>query len=109
MKTANIEEKNLRNLRNFNEIFSKNVTFDNINRQKKCRISPSLHKICFLKPPSHFRVNQICKYTDTGLPCWAALFYLKYFVAFPPLMMQDSLSFNIVLIQAIKSSPNCNF
>ena len=35
MKTANIEETNLCNLMNFSEVFSKNVTFDKINRHKK--------------------------------------------------------------------------
>ena len=45
MKTLNIEEENLHflnDLRNFNEIFKGDVTYDNINRYKKYRISPSL-------------------------------------------------------------------
>ena len=45
MKTLNIEEENLHflnDLRNFNEIFKSDVTYDNINRYKKNRISPSL-------------------------------------------------------------------
>lgn len=56
MKTANIEETNLCNLMNFNEVFSKNVTFDKINRHKKQGFTFSPQNT-LLEPPSNFRVN----------------------------------------------------
>ena len=46
------------------------------------------------------------KYGDIGSPCLGSLSNLKFFVVFPPLMMQDSWFFIIVLIQPTKSIPN---
>ena len=40
MKKANIDRETLHNLRNFNEIFRKDVTYDNIKRHKKPGFRP---------------------------------------------------------------------
>ena len=52
MKIVNIDEEifiSLNNLRNFNEIFRKKMTYDNINSHKKTTVSPSLWEIHFWK------------------------------------------------------------
>ena len=52
MKIVNIDEEifiSLNNLRNFNEIFRREMTYDNINSHKKPTVSPSLWKIHFWK------------------------------------------------------------
>ena len=40
MKIANIDRETLHNLRNFNEIFRKDVTYDNTKRHKKPGFRP---------------------------------------------------------------------
>ena len=47
----------------------------------------------------------INKQADTGSSCRAPLSNMKYFVVFPPLMMQDSWLFKTVLIQLTKPIP----
>ena len=52
MKIVNIDEEifiSLNNLRNFNEIFRKEKTYDNINSHKNPTVSPSLWKTNFWK------------------------------------------------------------
>ena len=52
MKIVNIDEEifiSLNNLRNFNEIFRKEKTYDNINSHKKPTVSPCLWKTNFWK------------------------------------------------------------
>ena len=53
--------------------------------------------------------TDIKKYAEIGSPSRAPLSNLKYFVVFPPLMIQDSWLFKVVLIQVTKSVPNSNF
>ena len=44
----------------------------------------------FLTNIENISKTSINKYADIGSPCRAPLSNLKYFVVFPPLMMQDS-------------------
>ena len=44
----------------------------------------------FLTNIKNISKTSINKYADIGSPCQAPLSNLKYFVVFPPLMMQDS-------------------
>ena len=50
--------------------------------------------------------TDINKYAEIGSPSRAPFSNLKYFVVFPPLMIQDSWLFKVVLIQVTKSVPN---
>ena len=43
----------------------------------------------FLTNINNISKTSINKYADIGSPCRASLSNLKYFVVFPPLMMQD--------------------
>ena len=53
MKIANIEQRNssylLNDLRNFNQILRKDVTYDNIKSQKKTRFHPLFRRYIFRK------------------------------------------------------------
>ena len=72
-------------MRNFNEIFRKNVSYDNIKSQKKNRVSPSLQKIHFLK--NHREVGgQI----DPPFPVTCCRFYLKLTSSFLSAELTDN-------------------
>ena len=49
MKIVNINGENL-HMRNFNEIFRKDVAYDNIKSPKKSRLYPLLRRYIFEKP-----------------------------------------------------------
>ena len=64
MKMVNFEEENLIDLRNFNEIFRKDVTYDNIKIYKIAELHSLSRKYIFekhrrikLTPPIFFRVK----------------------------------------------------
>ena len=61
MKIINTEEEHhLKDLRNFNEIFRKDVTYDNIKSHRKTWASPSLSlKNTFLEKPPGVESGQI--------------------------------------------------
>ena len=79
----------LNNLMNFNEIFRKDVTYDNIKIHKKTGSHPLFRKYIFRKstaevkltPPSLFRVNErnLCRKWFHG----SQNFYAKFFKMSP--------------------------